>query len=50
MSTLTRDFERILLRAALVHSHGRRAEAAQRLGIGRNTLTRKCQELGLEET
>ena len=49
MSTLTRDFERVLLRAALAHSHGRRAEAAQRLGIGRNTLTRKCQELGLDE-
>ncbi len=50
MSTLTRDFERVLLHAALAHSHGKRAEAAQRLGIGRNTLTRKCQELGLEET
>jgi two-component system nitrogen regulation response regulator GlnG len=49
MSTLTRDFERTLLRTALDHSRGRRVEAAQRLGIGRNTLTRKCQELGLEE-
>ncbi|MEG1767928.1 MAG: helix-turn-helix domain-containing protein, partial [Comamonas sp.] len=27
---------------------GRRMEAAQRLGIGRNTITRKIQELGLE--
>lgn len=49
MSTLTRDFERTLLRTALEHSRGKRVEAAQRLGIGRNTLTRKCQELGLEE-
>jgi len=33
---------------ALAHPHGRRIEAAQRLGIGRNTITRKVQELGLE--
>lgn len=49
MATLMRDFERVLLRTALDHSRDRRAEAAQRLGIGRNTLTRKCQELGLDE-
>lgn len=49
MGTLTRDFERVLLRTALDYSRGRRAEAAQRLGIGRNTLTRKCQELGLDD-
>lgn len=29
-------------------THGRRMEAAQRLGIGRNTITRKIQELGLD--
>jgi len=34
-------FERTLLDAALEHTHGRRAEAAARLGLGRNTLTRK---------
>jgi len=34
-------FERALLEAALEHTGGRRAEAAQRLGLGRNTLTRK---------
>jgi two-component system nitrogen regulation response regulator GlnG len=49
MTTLVHDFERVLLRAALAYSRGRRAEAAQRLGIGRNTLTRKCQELGLDD-
>ncbi|MBP6020524.1 MAG: nitrogen regulation protein NR(I) [Burkholderiaceae bacterium] len=49
MTTLMNDFERILLRAALEYSRGRRAEAAQWLGIGRNTLTRKCQELGLND-
>ncbi|HWL28394.1 MAG TPA: nitrogen regulation protein NR(I) [Burkholderiaceae bacterium] len=49
MATLTRDFERTLIMEALRHSRGRRMEAAQRLGIGRNTLTRKCAELGLNE-
>lgn len=49
MVTLMRDFERVLLKAALAHSRGRRMEAAQRLGIGRNTLTRKCAELGLDD-
>jgi two-component system nitrogen regulation response regulator GlnG len=33
---------------ALVNTRGRRIEAAQKLGIGRNTITRKIQELGLE--
>ncbi|MFA7668732.1 MAG: nitrogen regulation protein NR(I) [Burkholderiaceae bacterium] len=48
MASLTRDVERILITAALSHCRGRRMEAAQRLGIGRNTLTRKCVELGLD--
>ena len=34
-------FDRALLEAALEHTGGRRAEAAERLGLGRNTLTRK---------
>jgi two-component system nitrogen regulation response regulator GlnG len=34
-------FDRVLLDAALEHTHGHRGEAAQRLGLGRNTLTRK---------
>jgi len=33
--------DRALLETALVHTGGRRAEAATRLGVGRNTLTRK---------
>ncbi|MBD9406222.1 nitrogen regulation protein NR(I) [Acidovorax sp. ACV02] len=45
---LTRRFESRLIRTALVATHGRRMEAAQRLGIGRNTITRKIQELGLD--
>ena len=46
---LSRDFERILIRRALTSTGGRRIEAAQLLGIGRNTITRKIQELGLED-
>ncbi len=41
-------FEAELLRTALAITNGRRAEAAQKLGIGRNTITRKMQELGLD--
>jgi len=46
--TLTRRFESRLILAALGNTRGRRIEAAQKLGIGRNTITRKIQELGLE--
>lgn len=45
---LTRRFERRMILAALANTKGRRIEAAQKLGIGRNTITRKIQELGLE--
>ena len=45
---LTRRFESKLIQTALVSTRGRRIEAAQKLGIGRNTITRKIQELGLE--
>jgi two-component system nitrogen regulation response regulator GlnG len=45
---LTHAFERVLINRALVHTGGRRIEAAQALGIGRNTITRKIQELGLD--
>lgn len=46
--TLTRRFESRLILAALANTKGRRIEAAHKLGIGRNTITRKIQELGLE--
>jgi two-component system nitrogen regulation response regulator GlnG len=49
MDALTRQFEATLIRMALRHTGGRRIEAAQRLGIGRNTITRKIQDLGLDE-
>lgn len=44
---LSRRFESQLIKSALAATHGKRMEAAQRLGIGRNTITRKIQELGL---
>jgi two-component system nitrogen regulation response regulator GlnG len=45
---LTRRFESKLIVTALASTRGRRIEAAQKLGIGRNTITRKIQDLGLE--
>jgi two-component system, NtrC family, nitrogen regulation response regulator GlnG len=46
---MTRRFESQLIQAALASSKGRRIDAAHKLGIGRNTITRKIQELGLEK-
>ncbi len=46
---LTRQFEACLIHSALELTRGRRIEAAQKLGIGRNTITRKIQELGMDE-
>ena len=43
------DFERTLIRVALAHSQGRRQDAARLLGWGRNTLTRKMRELGMDD-
>jgi two-component system nitrogen regulation response regulator GlnG len=49
MASLTRTFEASIIRTALRHTRGRRIDAALRLGIGRNTITRKIQELRLED-
>ena len=46
---LSKRFESRLILAALSSTRGRRIEAAQKLGIGRNTITRKIQELGLDD-
>jgi two-component system, NtrC family, nitrogen regulation response regulator GlnG len=46
---LSRQMEARLITTALSLTRGRRIEAAQRLGIGRNTITRKIQELGLDD-
>jgi two-component system nitrogen regulation response regulator GlnG len=43
-----REFETALIEAALNYTHGRRGEAAELLGWGRNTLTRKIKEHKLE--
>jgi two-component system nitrogen regulation response regulator GlnG len=47
MDALGRQFESVLIKAALKHTHGRKNDAAVRLGIGRNTITRKIQDLGI---
>jgi len=47
MDILGRQFEATLIKIALKHTHGRKNDAAVRLGIGRNTITRKIQELGI---
>ncbi len=48
LDNLSRQFEGTLITQALQHTGGRRIEAATLLGMGRNTLTRKVQELGLD--
>ena len=45
---LNRAFESAVFRKALEHTGGRRIDAANLLGIGRNTLTRKLQDYGLD--
>ncbi len=49
MDELTNQFEKTLILKALAQTGGRRIEAANLLGIGRNTLTRKVQELGIDD-
>lgn len=43
-------FERIMIETALAHTAGRRRDASLLLGWGRNTLTRKIKELGIDHT
>lgn len=47
---LSQRFEGVLIQAALAATRGRRIEAAVKLGIGRNTITRKIQDLKLEDS
>jgi two-component system nitrogen regulation response regulator GlnG len=47
LETAVPVFERIMIETALKHTAGRRRDAAQLLGWGRNTLTRKIKELGM---
>ncbi len=43
-------FERTLIEVALAHTGGRKKDAADLLGWGRNTLTRKLKELGMQDS
>jgi two-component system, NtrC family, nitrogen regulation response regulator GlnG len=49
LDALGRQFERALITKALARTGGRRIDAANLLGMGRNTITRKIQELGIDE-
>ena len=49
LNGLSKDFERVIIKKALQHTDGRRIEAATQLGMGRNTLTRKIQELEIDQ-
>ncbi len=49
LDAFTQEFERLMIKQALKHTNGKRIEAATQLGMGRNTLTRKVQELGIED-
>lgn len=49
ITRLSMDFERTLIEVALQETHGRKKEAAEKLGWGRNTLTRKLKELGFTD-
>jgi len=49
MNQLVRDFEKTLISKALTRTGGRRIEAANMLGMGRNTITRKIAELGIDD-
>lgn len=42
-------FERVMIEAAMAHTHGLKQDAAMVLGWGRNTLARKMKELGMDE-
>ena len=44
------SFERILIESALQHTGGRKRDASELLGWGRNTLTRKIKELGIADS
>ena len=49
LTTAVPTFERALIETALSHTNGRKKDAAELLGWGRNTLTRKLKELGMGE-
>ena len=50
LDSATPSFEKTMIEIALKHSHGRKRDAAILLGWGRNTLTRKMQELEMSRS
>jgi two-component system nitrogen regulation response regulator GlnG len=49
LDTAVPIFEKLMIEAALKHSHGKKRDASELLGWGRNTLTRKMNELGMND-
>lgn len=49
LDTAVPAFEKIMIETALKHTAGRRRDASELLGWGRNTLTRKIKELGMDD-
>ena len=47
LTNATPQFEQVMIEVALTHSQGRKRDAAELLGWGRNTLTRKMKELNM---
>lgn len=47
LDTAMPEFEKVLLKRALLFTQGHKQEAAKKLGWGRNTLTRKLKELDM---
>ena len=50
LSEAVPTFEKALIETALKHTAGRKRDAATLLGWGRNTLTRKLKELGMNDS
>jgi two-component system nitrogen regulation response regulator GlnG len=48
LGNFSQALEKALIGKALARTGGRRIDAANLLGMGRNTITRKIAELGLE--
>ena len=47
MEIANKKLDKIIIRAALEKTNGRKNEAAILLGLGRNTLTKKMKDLGI---
>ena len=43
-----KKLENILIKVALDHCNGKKINAAKKLGVGRNTITRKIKDLNID--